>query len=141
MIVPLNDTDLMDNILPLIRKIENFSTASFTPEDYLEHIRQRIASGRALLLVNINDANEVDSFIYAEITYNVVEKNALVSLAYFAKGVDKEMRLYTERWARMMGCSHVKIVTDEKHKESYMRKYDFTESRLILSKPLGGNNA
>lgn len=140
MIVPVTLPRQVDNIIPLILKIKGLTKSV---EGYVAYMKAYVSNDSTLLLMDW-DGQEAHSFIFMEIISNITEKEAMVNLAYFDpknKEIGIELDIACERWANLMNCDRITIMTTPRHVKTYVKRYGFTEHFSYLRKPLGRNGA
>ena len=138
MILPIQNPDYANIVIPLINEVKSIDNKPA----YLNSMKNILAGGNSVLLVNVTDAGVADAFVFMYKVPNSTNKQkneAFISLASTSvnnNDTSKEMWQMIEKWARLMECSTVGCFVDNKMKSAMIRKYGFNLSRTYLIKEL-----
>ena len=136
MIVPITNPDLVNNLLPIMLKTKDLP---FSPHGYLNYIKEAIVTDCAILLVNINDANEFDSMAFAETIINITDREAMFNFAYVdpkQKEVGIEFWDLINKWAIDKECKRICCITNKLKARAMKKKYGFDQNWSYLTKEI-----
>jgi hypothetical protein len=135
MIYPVMNPNFVDNLIPLMQKIEGLPSIP----KYLEYIKMAIPQEAALLLVDIGEGDKINSFAFAESMDCIIDRECFINLAYYDPKdhkIGKEIEKIVSRWALIRNCTKIALITDEKRVKAYTKKYGFTDKFIYLRKSI-----